>query len=297
VTGNSFGQTEPFQLTPPASPAGPGGADEKRARPGRRPPARVGARRGNGALRAVLFDMDGLLVDSEPFWFEVETAVMARLGGPWGAEDQHALLGGSLERSVSYMLAKAEAARNPSPASPGAANAAAAGGPPSNPAASEQSERRAEVAGWLLGGMLDLIAARGLPLLPGAAELLAAVAAAGIPYALVTSSQREIMDAVLTATGARFPVTVCREDVTHTKPHPEPYLKAAALLGEDPRGCVALEDSPSGVAAAEAAGCAVVAVPTVAMVPGPGRLVVGSLMQISLDTLREAVAASPETSA
>jgi len=209
--------------------------------------------------------MDGLLVDSEPFWFEVETTVMARLGGPWGAEDQQALLGGSLERTVSYLLAKA-------PANGGNAN-------------------RGEVAGWLLDGMLDLIATRGLPLLPGAGELVAAVAAAGIPHALVTSSQRSIMQAVLAATGIRFPVTVCGEDVTHTKPDPEPYLRAAALLGEDPSGCVALEDSPSGVAAAEAAGCLVIAVPNAPMPARPGRIVVSSLREVSLATLREAAAA------
>ena len=209
--------------------------------------------------------MDGLLVDSEPFWFEVETTVMARLGGPWGAEDQQALLGGSLERTVSYLLAKA-------PANGGNAN-------------------RGEVAGWLLDGMLDLIATRGLPLLPGAGELLAAVAAAGIPHALVTSSQRSIMQAVLAATGIRFPVIVCGEDVTHTKPDPEPYLRAAALLGEDPSGCVALEDSPSGVAAAEAAGCLVIAVPNAPMPARPGRIVVSSLREVSLATLRETAAA------
>jgi HAD superfamily hydrolase (TIGR01509 family) len=213
----------------------------------------------------VLFDMDGLLVDSEPLWFEVESMVMARLGGPWGAEDQQALLGGSLERTVGYVLAKA---------------------PPNGPVPS-----RREVADWLLGGMHDLIAARGLPLLPGAAELLAAVAAAGIPHALVTSSQRSIMHAVLAATGVRFPVTVCGEDVTRTKPDPEPYLRAAALLGQDPRGCVALEDSPNGVAAAEAAGCPVIAVPSVAIPARPGRLVVASLREVSLATLREAAAA------
>jgi HAD superfamily hydrolase (TIGR01509 family) len=213
----------------------------------------------------VLFDMDGLLVDSEPLWFEVESMVMERLGGPWGAEDQQALLGGSLERTVRYVLAKA---------------------PPNGPVPS-----RREVADWLLDGMLDLIAARGLPLLPGAAELLAAVAAAGIPHALVTSSQRSIMHAVLAATGVRFPVTVCGEDVTRTKPDPEPYLRAAALLGQDPRGCVALEDSPNGVAAAEAAGCQVIAVPNVAMPARPGRMVVGSLREVSLTTLREAATA------
>jgi len=156
------------------------------------------------ALRAVLFDMDGLLVDSEPLWFEVERAVMARLGGQWGEADQQALLGGSLDRTVSWLLAKA----------PGPASAS-----------------RADVARWLVADMAELILARGLPLQPGAAALIAGLDAAGVPYALVTASSRAIMEAALTVTGLSFGVTVCGEDVRRGKPDPEPYLLAAARLG------------------------------------------------------------------
>jgi HAD superfamily hydrolase (TIGR01509 family) len=121
---------------------------------------------------------------------------------------------------------------------------------------------------------------------PGARELLAEVAAAGVPYGLVTSSQREFADAVLAATGMRFPVTVCGEDVTATKPDPEPYLLGAKLLDTDPACCVALEDSPNGVASATAAGCRVVAIPSLVPIPAaPGRLVVSSLRDVSLATL------------
>ena len=215
-----------------------------------RPPRRP------AALRAVLFDMDGLLVDSEPLWFEVERAVMARLGGQWGEADQRALIGGSLDRTVSWLLAKAAA-----PAS------------------------REDVARWLVAEMAALILARGLPLQPGAGPLLAALDAVGVPCALVTASSRAIMDAVLTVTGLSFDVTVCGEDVRRGKPDPEPYLLAAARLGVPAAGCVVLEDSPTGIAAARAAGCPVIAVPSVPVAPRPGLIIVDSLEEVGFDRL------------
>jgi HAD superfamily hydrolase (TIGR01509 family) len=209
-------------------------------------------------LAAVLFDMDGLLVDTEPLWFETEMDVMARLGATWTKQDQAALLGGSMERTVGYLLAKATR--------PGSA---------------------AEVERWMLDGMLRRAAEGRVTVLPGARELLAEVAAAGLPYALVTSSQRAIAEAVLAGTGFRFPVTVCGEDVHATKPDPAPYLLAAKLLGLEPARCAVLEDSPNGVASATAAGCRVVAVPSIARIPpAPGRLVVSSLSDVTLSTLR-----------
>jgi HAD superfamily hydrolase (TIGR01509 family) len=213
-----------------------------------------------GALRAVLFDLDGLLVDSEPLWFEVQRAVMARLGGQWGPADQEALIGGSLDRTVTYLLAKA--------AQPGTAG-------------------RDEVARWLLDEMTGLMLARGVPVQPGARELLAGVAGAGIPHALVTSSARQIMQAALTVTGLGFGVTVCGEDVRRTKPDPEPYLLAAARLGVPPAGCVALEDSPSGAAAARAAGSAVIVVPSVPLPAAPGLVTLPSLTVVDLAMLED----------
>jgi HAD superfamily hydrolase (TIGR01509 family) len=134
---------------------------------------------------------------------------------------------------------------------------------------------------------------RTLTLLPGAGELLAEVRTAGIPHALVTSSERPIMDAVLLQLGVSFGATVCADDVTRGKPDPEPYLRAAALLRADPRHCVALEDSPNGVAAAEAAGCRMVAVPSLVPIPAqPGRVVATSLSEVDLAMLRDLVAAA-----
>jgi HAD superfamily hydrolase (TIGR01509 family) len=204
---------------------------------------------------AVLFDMDGLLVDSEPLWLEVETAVMARLGpeGPgWTEADQMQLLGGSLDRTVRYLLTKA-----------------------TRPAPPEV------IAEWLMTGMAERVRSRGVPVRPGARELLASVRELGLPHALVTSSERQFMEVVLASTGMRFDALVCADDVSATKPDPEPYLLAAKLLGVDPGRCFALEDSPNGVASAEAAGCRVIAVPSLTPIPpAPGRLVVASLLDL-----------------
>jgi HAD superfamily hydrolase (TIGR01509 family) len=211
------------------------------------------------ALQAVLFDMDGLLVDTEPLWFEIESEVMARLGGDWSPADQAKLVGGSLQTTLDYLLGKAT-----TPVS------------------------RERLARWMLDGMVSRLNRSRVRPRPGAFDLLAEVQTAGVPYALVTSSERVIMEGVLRATGLRFPVTVCAEDVTRIKPDPEPYLLATKLLGADPASSVVLEDSPNGVTAAEAAGCRVIAVPNVAAVPpAPGRVIVDSLTEVSLARLAE----------
>jgi beta-phosphoglucomutase-like phosphatase (HAD superfamily) len=103
----------------------------------------------------------------------------------------------------------------------------------------------------------------------------------------VTSSESAVVEAVLAQLSVRFDVVVCAADVRHAKPDPEGYLLAAAKLGADPRRCIALEDSPNGVAAAEAAGYRVVAVPSVVPVPGlPGRVVLSTLAGVTLAELR-----------
>ena len=221
---------------------------------------------GPSGPQAILFDMDGLIIDSEPLWFEVETEVMARLGGTWTEADQRELLGSSLANAVRYFMARARVPADP-----------------------------AQVAEWMIGGIVAKVREQGVTIMPGAAELVAEVEAAGLPYALVTSSQRRFVDAVLPQIGLRFPVVVCANDVTRGKPDPEPYLLAARRLGADPGQCLVLEDSLTGVTAAEAAGCRVVAVPTLrAIEPRPGRLVVRSLRDIDLGWLRAAWAGRPE---
>src|SRR5947207_2654032 len=210
--------------------------------------------------------MDGLLVAPEPTSSRGDRPGTARAGGPCTEADQQQPMGSTLSHSVGYMRARALR-----PAEP------------------------AQIGAWLLDTMAGLVADRGVPLMAGAAELLATLAAAEIPQALVTSAQRRIMDAVLASTGLAFGVTVCAEDVRRSKPDPEPYLRAAALLGEAPGECVVLEDSPRGIASAQAAGCPVVAVPSMplpagAVGPGqpgaPGRMVVESLREVDLARLR-----------
>jgi HAD superfamily hydrolase (TIGR01509 family) len=209
-------------------------------------------------MDAVLFDMDGLLVDSEKIWFQVETEVMERLGGDWGPTDQEHLVGGSMSVTVAYMLKVSGGGAEPE-----------------------------EVAAWMLEGMIDRLA-DGVEMMPGAAELLEEVRLAGLAAALVTSSIRPIAEACLESIGRHnFDQVVTGDEVTRTKPDPEPYLKAARLLGIEAARCVALEDSPNGVTSATAAGCRVVAVPSVLPIPAaPGRLVVGSLREVDLVVLR-----------
>ena len=129
---------------------------------------------------------------------------------------------------------------------------------------------------------------RTLPLMPGAARLLAELAAYEIPTALVSASHRRIIDRVLASLGRdHFALTVAGDEVPRTKPYPDPYLAAAAGLAVDPARCAVVEDTATGVAAAEAAGCHVVAVPSVAPItPAVRRTVVGSLEEVDLTFLR-----------
>ena len=122
---------------------------------------------------------------------------------------------------------------------------------------------------------------------PGAQELLVAVHDAGVPAALVTSTHRRLTEIALDTLGrTQFKATVCGDEVTHPKPAPDPYLRAADLLGVDPRSCVAIDDSPLGITSAEAAGCAVLAVPSeVPIAPAPTRTVCPTLAGLTVDDL------------
>jgi HAD superfamily hydrolase (TIGR01509 family) len=206
------------------------------------------------ALQAVLFDMDGTLVDTERLWFIAEGDVVSRLGGVWRPEHQAALVGSTMRRTTRYML---------------------------DITGSDASEE--DVAKQLLSRMVELLS-DGITVLPGAAELLDELHGAGVPCALVTSTHRQLVQPVLAAVGTHhFAASVAGDEVRHGKPAPDSYQAAAALLGVDPARCVALEDSPIGVASAEAAGCMTVAVPSLlAIAPGPGRVVVRDLRQVTL---------------
>lgn len=234
-----------------------------------------------GGLAAVLFDMDGLLVDSEPVWTVAEVELARSLGGEFSPELKAAIVGTRLEVAVLRILRWYDA-----------------------PAAPADVDRACT---WLLARMVELFAG-DLPVMPGAASLVAACRAAAVPVALVSSSYRVLVDAVLAGVGPGgggladgvpagqlwpFDLTVAGDEVTHAKPHPEPWLTACSRLGVDPSRCVVLEDSPSGVASGLAAGCAVVGVPSVAGVsfePAPRLTVRSSLVGLGLADLQALVA-------
>ncbi len=231
------------------------------------PTEQRGAREDGGqaprSLRAVLFDMDGLLVSTEDLWFEVEQEVMRRLGGEWTREHWTAMVGRPLETVAAYLLELTGA-----DVAPGT------------------------VGDWMLESMGRRLAESPVQWMPGGQRLLRDVRSAGIPTALVSASHRSIIEGVLVAVGRdHFDTTVSGDEVSATKPHPEPYLTAAARLGADPRDCVALEDSANGAAAAVAAGCVTVVVPSAPpFAERPGLTVIRSLEDLDVPALQSLVA-------
>ena len=207
---------------------------------------------------AVLWDMDGTLVDTEPYWFDVEYELVAEFGGAWTEADAHSLVGFDLLDSAHELRTRGGVQLEP-----------------------------VEIVERLLDGVVRRVADR-LPWRPGAPELLAECVAAGVPCVLVTMSWRRFADAVIAAAPpGSFVTSVTGDEVSNGKPDPEPYLAAVAALGVDPAACVAVEDSPTGVAAALAAGCATLGVPHVVPVaPAPGLTLVDSLVGIGLADLR-----------
>lgn len=189
---------------------------------------------------AVLWDMDGTLVDTEPYFLEVVAGLVEAGGGALSVQDHRALIGASMARTAE--IAVRAGARQ------GAAEIIAT--------ATTRVHQR-------LGS--------GITWRPGARELLLALRAAGVPTALVTMSFRSLADAVVAGIGFEaFDVVVAGDEVAHGKPNPEAYLRAADLLDVAIGQCVVLEDSPPGVAAGVAAGAAVVAVPSYLELPASG---------------------------
>ncbi|MEU3980051.1 HAD family phosphatase [Streptomyces sp. NPDC026672] len=219
----------------------------------------LGTRSAEGsALQAVLLDMDGTLVDTEGFWWDVEVEVFAALGHRLDDSWRHVVVGGPMTRSAGFLI-EATGADVP----------------------------LAELCVLLNQGFEERIA-DVLPLMPGAARLLTELHEQQIPTALVSASHRRIIDRVLTSLGPHhFALSVAGDEVSRTKPYPDPYLLAATGLGADPARCAVVEDTATGVAAAEAAGCHVVAVPSLAPIaPAARRTVVPSLEQVDLAFLR-----------
>ena len=186
---------------------------------------------------AVLFDLDGLLVDSEPLWTIAEHKVAETLGGAFTPELKERMIGKRLDLAIGVLLDGLDTPQ------------ARAADP--------------HTVGLELMARTAALFAEGVPLQPGAERLLDALAAAHVPLALVSSSYRQLVDAALIGVGAhRFVVSVAGDEVTHGKPNPEPYLTAAKELEVVPARCVVLEDARAGLDSAIAAGCACVYVPT-----------------------------------
>ncbi len=203
--------------------------------------------------KAVLWDMDGTLVDTEPYWMQCEVELAAKYGGSWSDEDALAVVGGDLMDSASYMREHMGIDRTPR-----------------------------EIVEELLDGVVERVE-QEVPWRPGALELLAELGALEVPCALVTMSWRRFVEPILRVLPeGSFTALVCGDEVDRGKPHPEPYLRAAELLAVSPSDTVAIEDSPTGAASAQAAGCGVLVVPNHVHVPaGEGRVFRDSLVGLA----------------
>jgi HAD superfamily hydrolase (TIGR01509 family) len=193
---------------------------------------------------AVLFDMDGTLVDSEKVWEIALFELAERAGGKLSRSARHAMVGNSMASSMRILREDL--------------------GQPDRP---EEPDVK-----WLTSRVFGLFR-EGLVWRPGAAELVRAVKLAGLPTALVTSTGRLLVEAALDTLGREnFDVVVCGDEVNMPKPDPEPYRTAAALLRVPIEECVAIEDSPTGVASALASGAVVLAVPAELELPPTDRV-------------------------
>jgi HAD superfamily hydrolase (TIGR01509 family) len=198
---------------------------------------------------AVLWDMDGTLVDTEPYWTVAELALAERYGGSWSASQSLEVVGFDLVDAATYM--REQMGIDPEPEA-------------------------------IVEELLDSVIAQveqEVPWRPGSRELLTSLAAAGVRCALVTMSWTRFVKPILEQLPeGTFAAVVTGDAVERGKPHPDPYLTAARRLGLPPEDCLAIEDSDTGATSAAAAGCTVLCAPLhVAVPPGPGRVFVETL--------------------
>jgi len=190
---------------------------------------------------AVLWDMDGTLVDTEPYWMAAETPLVESFGGTWSHEQALQMVGLGLEDAARILQ--------------------------------DQGVRMdvAAIVAHLTDEVLGSLARNGVPFRPGARELLQSLRDAGVKTALVTMSMRRMAQTVVDLIDFHaFDVIIAGDDVTRPKPFPDPYLQAAELLGVDPRTTVAIEDSPNGLRAAVSSGAVTLGVPLMVSLTGAG---------------------------
>jgi HAD superfamily hydrolase (TIGR01509 family) len=212
-------------------------------------------------IEAVVFDLDGVLIDSEPVWEQVRRQVVASRGGRWNPDTQDRLMGMSTGEWSRYLSEDLGVDMPPEAVA-------------------------ATVIEAMAGRYRD-----HLPLLPGAVDAVRRMAARW-PLGLASSSPRSLIDVVIDAAGIRdcFAVTMSTEQVSRGKPAPDIYLAVTSQLGHAPRTCAAVEDSSNGLRAAAAADCQVVAVPHPKYPPAPdaieaARLVAASLAELTADAI------------
>jgi len=200
----------------------------------------------------VLFDMDGTLVETEPYWIDVEYEIAARHGGSWSHEHALNLVGNDLVETGRYIREHMGIEIEPS-----------------------------QIIEELLDGVVARVEQQ-VPWRPGAVELLAELGDLDVPCALVTMSYRRFVAPILAMLpSGTFRAVVTGDAVTRGKPHPEAYLTAARQLGLAPGDCLAVEDSNTGARSAEAAGCTVLVVPNhVPVLDGERRVFVDSLSDV-----------------
>ncbi len=209
---------------------------------------------------AVVFDMDGILIETEPIWDEVRRGLAAGENLPWPDEATQAMMGMSTQEWSTYLVQTVGLSGTPE-----------------------------QVAQRVIDGVAAEYATH-LPVLPGAVEAVARMAARG-PVAIASSSPRRLIDLVTAQLGLTeyLTVTVSTEEVDRGKPWPDGYLRACSLLGVDPTRCVAVEDSTNGVRSAHAAGMTVVCVPPGFHPPAADVLALCGAVLDSLDELDDAL--------
>ena len=208
-------------------------------------------------MSAILFDMDGTLIDSEPLWLESEIEIMAEFGCHWDQQDQINCLGGPMEKTENYM---------------------------------QERSNNIKPFGYFakqLDDVMEQKLATKLDLIPNALEILNECKKSDIKIALVTASTGRLMRAALKRFPAGiFDTTVSYDDVKRSKPDPEPYLLAAKALGVEIKNCVVLEDSLTGVQSGLTAGAQVIGIPNLVQMPSnPNLRVIESLSEINIEKL------------